>query len=287
MGGLRPTSFCVALLLAAAPSCALFTDLGGFAGSADPAAGPEGGTTDDRDSGLAPTLDAMQAADTEADAPPRERACAKPHTFCADFDVSEDPKYGFTGGGTERSGSLATSPTDSWSSPRSLVARVTPVSGDSSPSALLSASVGATPAIHIAFRMKLEANDFANTSVIVAVLNAHSDAEGLKQVQLTLSGTEVNLRAARFDPSTGQTAVVADNKAPFVLDDAWHLFEIDASTVGAHSLELKIDGVSRLTNAMLPGSIVDQYVAYFGLWYPRPVAGAWQIRLDDVAIDTR
>ena len=248
---------------------------------------PESGTTDDGDAAPTPTVDATQAGDTEADAPPRERACAKPHTFCVDFDVSEDPKYGFTGGGTELSGSLATSATDSWSSPRAVVARVTPVSGPTSPTALLSASIGARPAIHIAFQMKLEADDFANTSVIVAVLNAHSDAEGLKQVQLTLSGTEVNLRAARFDPSTGQTAVVADNKAPFAIDGAWHLFGIDASTEGARPLELKIDGVSRLTNATLPGAVVDQYVAYFGIWYARPVAGSWQVRFDDVAIDTR
>ncbi len=286
MRGLRPTGFCVALLLAAAPSCALFTDLGGLAGTADPA-GPDGGTPDDGDAGLAPTLDAMQASDTEVDAPPGERACAKPHTFCADFDVSEDPKHGFTGGGTEQSGSLTTSETDSWSSPRSLVARVTPVDGGSSPSALVSASVGATPAIHIAFRMKVEANDFANTSVIVAVLDAYSSTEGLKQVQLTMSGSEVNLRAARFDPNTGETALVADNKAPFAIDGAWHLFEIDASTEGDHRLELKIDGVSRLNDATLPGSLVDQYVAHFGLWYPRPVTGAWQVRLDDIAIDTR
>lgn len=281
----RLAGLCVALLLAATPSCVLLTDLDGLAGAADALAPPEG-DADGGDPDAAASPDAEPVADAEP-APTRERACAKPHTFCADFDISEDPVYGFRDGDGSLSGSIATSATDAWSSPRAFVAKATPLSGSQCASALVSTTIEAAPAIHLSFRLKLDAADFASGGATVAQLNAYSDAEGLKQAMLVLSSAEVNLRVTRFDPSDGQLKIAEDNKAPFAIDGAWHLFEIDVSTQGELPVELKIDGVSRLTNAKFLGSDVVQYHAFFGLTCVLPRTTDWQVRFDDVAIDIR
>ncbi|MEO8876918.1 MAG: hypothetical protein ABI461_15090 [Polyangiaceae bacterium] len=264
--------------LLAAGGCSLFTDLDGLS---------TGTSITLNDGGPGDLIDAQAfEAAIDADAgEPNVSACRSPHTFCTDFDVSTDPGFGFSDVSSGIGDSLTTSDTAAWSNPRAMLAQAGVTTQNADHSAFVAKNLGGAQTSNLAFRMRVEADNFDTNPVTIATINVYSSTEGQRALQVILDHGRIVLRVDVYDQEAGTISSSLTPSAAFVPGEAWHSYALAADFALRHTT-LTVDG-AKLVTSSIPGSAMPDGISLFaGIWYAR-ASKPWSLRFDDIAIDMK
>ncbi|MEO8796527.1 MAG: hypothetical protein ABI551_01455, partial [Polyangiaceae bacterium] len=152
-------------------------------------------------------------------------------------------------------------------------------------SAFVAKNLGGAQTSTLAFRMRVEADNFDANPITIATVNVYTATDGQRTLYVILEHDRIILQVDVYDPEGGTITSSLTPDAAFVPGDTWHSYALAADFTSRHAT-LTVDGTVLVTSS-IPGSAMPDGISLFaGILYAR-AAKPWSLRFDDVTIDMK